>query len=111
MFESLMLLGNAPPQNNPTGMFVTMGLLLAIFYFMLWRPQQRRDKERRKTIESLRVGQRVLFAGGFVGTIREVNNHTFKIEIANGVVVEVARGAISKLLEADEAPTVDESRN
>lgn len=92
------------------GMFVTMGLIFAIFYFMLIRPQQRKEKERKKTIETLRAGQRVLFAGGLIGTIVETRQYTFVIDIAKGVNVEVARGAISRLLQEGEAPAVEESR-
>lgn len=95
---------------NPMNMLVTMGLIFAIFYFMLIRPQQRKEKERRKTIETLRAGQRVLFAAGLIGTISEVREFTFMIEIANGVRVEVARGAVTKLLQDGDKPTIEETR-
>ena len=93
-----------------TNMLVTMGLIFAIFYFMLIRPQQRKEKARRKTIETLRVGQRVLFAAGLIGTIHEVREFTFVIEIAKGVTIEVARGAVTKLLEEGDKPTIEEAR-
>ena len=96
-------------QGNPFGMLVTMGLIFAIFYFMLIRPQQRKEKERKKTIESLRAGQKVLFAGGLIGTIAEVREHTFVIEVAKGVSLEVARGAVTRLLQDGETPAVEET--
>ena len=98
------------PGGNPMNMMITMGLIFAIFYFMLIRPQQRKEKERKKTIETLRAGQRVLFAAGLIGTITEARENTFMIEIAKGVVVEVARGAVAKLLADGDKPTVDETR-
>ncbi|MDD5706972.1 MAG: preprotein translocase subunit YajC [Kiritimatiellae bacterium] len=113
MQHSLTILaqGAAPAgPGNPMGMIVTMGLIFAIFYFMLIRPQQRKEKDRRKTIETLRAGQRVIFAGGLIGTIVEARPHTFAIEIARGVTVEVARGAISRLLKEGETPAVEETR-
>ena len=112
MQDGLMVLAQAaaPGGGNSMSMLVTMGLIFAIFYFMLIRPQQRREKERRKTIETLRAGQRVLFAGGLIGSIREVREHTFLIEIGQGVTVEVARGAVSKLLQEGDKPTVEEAR-
>ncbi len=100
----------APMGGGGMGMFVTMGLIFAIFYFMMIRPQQRKEKERKKTIETLRAGQRVLFAGGLIGAIVEARQHTFVIEIAKGVQIEVARGAIARLLQEGETPAVDESR-
>lgn len=102
--------GAAPQGGNPMNMLITMGLIFAIFYFMLVRPQQRKEKERRKTIETLRVGQRVLFSAGMIGTISEVRENTFMIEVAKGISVEVARGAVTRLLQDGEKPTADEAR-
>ena len=82
-----------PPQSG-MGMLVPMLLIFAIFYFMMIRPQQRKEKERRKMIEELRAGARVVFAGGLIGTIREAKDKTFMIEIAPGVSVEVARSSV-----------------
>jgi preprotein translocase subunit YajC len=112
MHNGLMVMAQAgaPGGGNPMNMLVTMGLIFAIFYFMMIRPQQRREKERRKTIETLRAGQRVLFAGGLIGTIRDVREHTFLIEIGQGGTVEVARGAVTKLLQEGDKPMVEETR-
>ena len=86
---------SSPQQGGGLGMMVPMLLILAIFYFMMIRPQQRKEKERRKMIEELRAGARVVFAGGFMGTIVEATEKTFRIEISPGTVVEVARGSVS----------------
>lgn len=91
----------APQQQSGFGMLVPMLLILAIFYFMMIRPQQRREKERRKMIENLRAGAKVVFAGGFIGTIVEATEKTFRIETAPGNVVEVLRSAVSNVVEAD----------
>ena len=90
-------------QGGGFGMFVPMLLIFAIFYFMMIKPQQRKEKERRKMIEELRAGAKVIFAGGFIGTIVEAKEKTFKIEIAGDVVVEVARAAVQGLA-AEETP-------
>ena len=97
----------APAGGSPFGMLITMGLIFAIFYFMMVRPQQRKEKERRKTIDNMRAGKKVIFAGGFIGTVAEVREHTFLIEIAPGTKVEVARGAISGLLDENTVPKVE----
>ena len=90
------------PQQGGMGMLVPMLLILAIFYFMMIRPQQRKEKERRKMIEELRAGARVVFAGGFIGTIVEAKEKTFKIEIADGVSVEVARSSVQDVVKPEE---------
>ena len=97
----------APQASNPYSMLVPMVLIFAIFYFMMIRPQQRKEKERRKTIETLRAGQRVIFAGGLIGTIAEVKQYTFIIETVSGKI-EIARGAVSRLLKDDETPTMEQ---
>ena len=93
------------PAQQPGGMsmFVPMLLIFAIFYFLMIRPQQRKEKERRKMIDELRAGARVVFAGGFIGTIVEAKEKTFKIEIAGDVVVEVARAAVQNIVEDETA--------
>ena len=83
-------------QGGGFGMFVPMLLIFAIFYFMMIRPQQRKEKERRKMIEQLRAGAKVVFAQGLIGTIVEANERTFLIRTADGEV-EVLRGAVSEV--------------
>ena len=89
----------AAKQAGGMGMLVPMLLIFAIFYFMMIRPQQRKEKERRKMIDELRAGAKVVFAGGFIGTIKEAKEKTFLIEIAPGVSVEVARASVSGVAE------------
>ena len=89
----------AAQQSGGMGMLVPMLLIFAIFYFMMIRPQQRKEKDRRKMIDELRAGAKVVFAGGFIGTIKESREKTFLIEIASGVSVEVARASVSGIAE------------
>lgn len=89
----------AVQQSGGMGMLVPMLLIFAIFYFMMIRPQQRKEKERRKMIDELRAGAKVVFAGGFIGTIKESREKTFLIEIASGVSVEVARASVTGIAE------------
>lgn len=94
----------AQPQGGIGGMLIPMALIFGLFYFMMIRPQQRREKERQKMISELRAGARVIFAGGLIGVISEVRDGVFVIEIAPKVLVEVARAAVSNVLKEGEAP-------
>ena len=85
----------AQPAGGGMSMMIPMLLILAIFYFMMIRPQQRKEKERRKMIEELRAGAKIVFAGGLMGTIQEAAEKTFKVEIAPGTVIEIARSFVS----------------
>ena len=84
-------------------MFVPMLIIFALFYFLMIKPQQRKEKERRKMIQELRAGAKVVFAGGLIGKIVEAKEHTFMIEIAGDVVIEVARNAVQGLA-SEETP-------
>lgn len=102
----------APPQ--PTmgglGMWFPMILIFAIMYFIMIRPAQRKEKERRQEINSMTAGTKVLFGGGILGTIAEVKDATFMVEIARGIVVEVARGAVQRKITGEGPVTMDEQR-
>ena len=91
-----------PQQGGGLGMFVPMLIIFALFYFLMIKPQQRKEKERRKMIQEMRAGTKVVFAGGLIGKIVEARERTFMIEIAGDVVIEVARNAVQGLA-ADEA--------
>ena len=93
--------GAAQPAAGGMGMMIPMLLILAIFYFMMIRPQQRKEKERRKMIEELRAGAKIIFAGGLMGTIQEATEKTFKVEIAPGTTIEIARSCVSGVVTAD----------
>jgi len=92
----------AQPAGGGMGMLVPMLLILAIFYFMMIRPQQRKEKERRKMIDELRVGAKIVFAGGLMGTVQEAAEKTFKVEIAPGTVIEIARSCVSGVVPTEE---------
>jgi preprotein translocase subunit YajC len=112
MNAGLMMAQAASPQGamGMGGMMIPMVLVFGIFYFMMIRPQQRKEKERLRMIAELRAGQKVVFAGGLIGTIAEARDATFLVEVAPKVSVEVARGAVSRVLKDGEAATLDEAK-
>jgi len=93
-----------------SGMLLPMVLVFGIFYFMMIRPQQRKEKERQKLISELRAGQRIMFGGGLIGTVAEVKEHTFMVEVSPKVTIEIARGAVARVLNSDEKPVLEDQR-
>ena len=91
---------------NPLGMMAPMLIIFAIFYFMLIRPQQRKEKERLKMINEVKTGDRVLVSG-MIGTVSNVKDKTLVVKIADNVKVEVVRGAVSSVLDKGETPDAD----
>jgi preprotein translocase subunit YajC len=100
----------AQPQGGAMAMFVPMIIIFAIFYFMLIRPQQRKEKERRLLIDNIKSGEKILFSGGIIGTVTNVKDGTFTVKIAENVKIEIARGAVVKVLDKDDKIDMEEDR-
>jgi len=80
-------------------MMMPMVLIIGVMYFMMIRPQQRKEKERRQMIDNLKSGAKVIFGGGLVGTITNVKETTFVIKVADNMKVEALRASVSRVLE------------
>ncbi len=102
MTHALLPLAAAAGPMGGLEMFFPMILIFGIFYFMLIRPQQRKEKERRKMIDELKSGANIIFSGGILGTVTNVKDNTFVVRIADGVKIEIARGSVSRVLEKGE---------
>jgi len=75
-------------------MIVMLVAVFAIMYFMMIRPQQKRQKEIQKMRESLKVGDKVVTAGGIHGKIKEISDKDFLIEIAENVKIRVDKASV-----------------
>jgi preprotein translocase subunit YajC len=89
--------GGTGGEGGGFGVFIPMILLFAIFYFLLIRPQQKKAKEHRELLGSLKVGDNILTNGGLYGQITGLKENTVTIEIAPKVRVKVSRGSIAGL--------------
>lgn len=76
-----------------SGIFMIVAII-AIFYFMMIRPQQKKQKEIRQFREGLTVGDKVVTAGGIHGKIVSIKDNLFVISIANGVEIKVDKGSV-----------------
>ncbi len=81
------------------GTILYFAVVIAGFYLLFVRPQMRRNKEQAALLASLEVGNQVITAGGIYGTIRSIDADQLELEIADGVVVRVLRGAVTRKLE------------
>ena len=74
------------------GQFIPLILIFVIFYFFLIRPQQKKVKEHKAMVESLKKGDKVVTSGGITGTIsRVIDNDKVEVEIADNVKVEIVK--------------------
>jgi preprotein translocase subunit YajC len=73
-------------------------VFVAVFYFLLIRPQQKRAKDQQAMLSRLASGDEVVTSGGILGRITEVNDTFITLEVADGVRIKVQKGQISQLM-------------
>lgn len=87
------------------GMLVSFGpfiLIIVVMYFLLFRSQSKKAKERQKMLDAIRAGDKVLTAGGIIGVVVSVKEKTMSIKISENVKVEVMRSSVNGVLEKAE---------
>lgn len=73
-------------------------LMVVIFYFLLWRPQKKQQKERANLLGSLKKGQKIVTIGGIYGEIIELDDEKVKVQVSEKVELIFARTAIANVL-------------
>jgi preprotein translocase subunit YajC len=93
---SINLLQDAAPQQVNFMPLIMIIAMIAVFYFLMWRPQRKRQKELQKFQNSLSVGQKIITSGGIYGIVKDTKDGEsfIVIEIANGVKVEIDRNHV-----------------
>ncbi len=86
------------------GGFIPIILMFVIFYFLLIRPQQKRQKEHRNMVSNLKKGDRVITSGGLYGRITGIDDTTLTLEIADKVRVKVGRSNVSAMVQPSSQP-------
>jgi preprotein translocase subunit YajC len=80
-------------------------LIIGIMYFLMIRPQQKRLKEHRDMVGSIRRGDTVVTSGGIIGKVAKVDENELQVEIADGVKIKVVRSTVSEVRgKAEAAP-------
>ncbi len=83
------------------GGLLPMLLIIAVFYMLLIRPQQKRQKQLQETISQLKAGDRIVTTGGVIGTITTVRDTSFLIRSADKSILEIARSSVAGIDEED----------
>ena len=85
-------------QANPIQAFLPLIFIFVIFYFLLIRPQQKKQKETKKMLEALKKNDKVITAGGIHGTVMNVKERTVMVKIADNVKIEVNKSSVVGVL-------------
>jgi len=88
----------ADPAPNPLiGFLVPMGLILVIFYFLLIRPANKKQKALQAVIDNLKNGDKVITTGGIHGVVAGITDDIIQLRVAPNVKIEISRNAVSAL--------------
>ena len=80
------------------GGMLPLVLMFVVLYFVMIRPQMKRQKEHKAMIDALAKGDEVVTTGGMLGKISKIGESYLTVEIANGVEIQVQRGAVAQVL-------------
>ncbi len=92
----------------PTQLILLVVAMAAIFYLLILRPQQRQKRKRAELMSALQAGVEVLTVGGLYGTVKELRDEDFDLEVADGVVIKMDRRAIASVLQETAEPDADD---
>lgn len=87
------------------GILIVMPLIILVFYFLVMRPQNKKQKEAKKMLEGLRKGDRVVTIGGLRGTVVTVKDDVVVLKVDDNTKLEYSKNAVSTVLERKDEPT------
>ena len=90
--------GGAEGMFGSLGTMLPLVLMFVVLYFVMIRPQMKRQKESRAMIDALATGDEVVTTGGMLGKISKIGDSFLTVEIASGVEIQVQRGAVVQVL-------------
>ncbi|WP_418318357.1 preprotein translocase subunit YajC [Piscinibacter sakaiensis] len=90
--------GGADSIFGSLGSMLPLILMFVVLYFVMIRPQMKRQKEHKAMIEALAKGDEVVIGGGMVGKVTRLGDNFIHVEIANGVEIQVQRAAVVQVL-------------
>ena len=91
-------------KDSPGGLFsggflVPLIGVIVIFYFVLIRPEKKKQKERQALLNEMKKGDKVMTTSGIYGTIAQIQDEVVTVQVADGVRIRFAKGAVQNLLE------------
>ena len=100
----LILLAQAPAAPSPGfGSFIPFIFIFVIMYFVLLRPQMRRQKDQQRLVAALKTGDRVVTNAGIHGLISNVKDSTVIVKVADNVKIEMEKSAIANVVKPEAA--------
>ena len=92
----LLMMGQGGKGENPTSMIIFMGVMVAVFYFFMIRPQMKKRKEIQKFRSEMQQGDKIMTIGGIHGKVNAIKEDTIIMEVEGGVLLKIDKNAIIK---------------
>ena len=93
--------GNPATPGGGIGFFIPLTLMLVIMYFVMIRPQTKRQQELKRLVSSLKTGDRVVTNAGIHGLISNVKDTTVLLKVADNVKIEIEKSAVATVLKSE----------
>lgn len=90
--------GGGPAGGGIMPTLIMVGLFFVFMYFMIIRPQMKRQKEHKQLMESLDKGNEIVTAGGVAGKIRQVGENFLVVEVSDGVEIRVQKSSVTSVV-------------
>ncbi len=90
--------GGAESMLGSLGQFLPLVLMFVVLYFIMIRPQMKKQKEHKAMIEAIAKGDEVVIAGGVLGRVAKLGESYLHVEVANGVELQVQRASVVQVL-------------
>ena len=90
--------GGAESMFGSLGQLLPLVLMFVVLYFIMIRPQMKRQKEHKAMIDALAKGDEVVVAGGLIGRVAKLGESMVNVEVANGVELQVQRASVVQVL-------------
>ncbi|MCG8603917.1 preprotein translocase subunit YajC [bacterium] len=103
----LFLFQSSPGGGSGLGFILPMVLIFAIMYFLIFRPQAKKQKQHQAMISALKKGDKIVTAGGLYGTIAGIkeSEKTLIVKIAENVKVEITRSSVARVRDKEDGAT------
>ncbi len=95
-------------QGGLMGMLLPLAVFVVIFYFLIIRPQKKRQRKHEEMLASIRPGDQIVTAGGFFGVVKAVKDDSYILEIADGTKVRVLKSSIQMKRASGESGSPEE---
>lgn len=102
--QTLLFLAQAAPEQPPVlFQFMPLIIIAVLFYFLLIRPQQKKQKEHQKLVSGIKTGDKVVTSGGIHGIVANVKETTMLLKVADNVKIEMDKAAVVSVAKSAEA--------